>query len=92
SVTRIRKTFVICGLLGTTLLLPAAIANSQTQAVILLSLACLSYGFFSSNLWAITQSLAGSSAAGKWTGIQNTFGNVAGILAPYLTGWIVKET
>jgi sugar phosphate permease len=58
----------------------------------LLTAACLSFGLFTSNIWAVTQSLAGTSAAGKWTGIQNTFGNLSGVLAPYFTGWIVAET
>ena len=92
SVTRVRKGFVICGLLGATLLLPAAMVEGQKLALVLLTIACLSYGLYSSNMWAITQTLAGPSAAGKWTGIQNTFGNVAGILAPNITGWIVNET
>jgi MFS transporter, ACS family, D-galactonate transporter len=92
SVTRVRKAFAITGLLGSTLLLPAALVEGQNLALVLLTAACLSYGLFSSNVWAITQSLAGSTAAGKWTGIQNTFGNVAGVLAPNLTGWIVAET
>ena len=46
----------------------------------------------SSNLWAVTQTLAGPAASGKWTGLQNAFGNLAGVVAPYLTGWIVNET
>ena len=45
-----------------------------------------------SNLWAITQTLAGPAASGKWTGLQNGFGNLAGVVAPYVTGLIVKET
>jgi MFS transporter, ACS family, D-galactonate transporter len=92
SVTRVRKTFAVAGLAVSTLLMPAAIVDSQLLAVVLLTAACLSYGLFSSNVWAITQTLAGPSAAGKWTGIQNTFGNVSGIVAPYVTGWIVAET
>jgi cyanate permease len=46
----------------------------------------------SSNLWAVTQTLAGPAASGKWTGLQNAFGNLAGVVAPYLTGLIVNET
>jgi len=45
-----------------------------------------------SNLWAITQTLAGPAASGKWTGLQNGFGNLAGVVAPHLTGLIVKQT
>ncbi len=92
SPTRVRKTFIILGLNGATLLFPAAIVPGTTAAMILLTLACLSFGLFSSNVWAVTQTLAGPEAAGKWTGIQNTFGNVAGIIAPAITGWIVATT
>ena len=58
----------------------------------LLILACIFFGIFTSNLWAITQTLAGPRAAGKWTGFQNGVGNLAGVLAPALTGWIVDRT
>ncbi len=35
--------------------------------------------------------LAGPLAAGKWTGLQNGFGNLPGVVAPYLTGVIVQR-
>ncbi len=92
SPTLVRKSFVIGGLTGATLLFPAALVPDPTTALVLLTCACLFYGLFSSNLWAVTQCLAGTAAAGKWTGIQNTFGNLSGVLAPYFTGWIVAET
>jgi cyanate permease len=57
----------------------------------LLIVGCVSYGLFSSNVWAITQTLAGP-AAGKWTGMQNCLGNISGVLAPYVTGVILQRT
>jgi MFS transporter, ACS family, D-galactonate transporter len=92
SPTRVRKTFVIGGLLGATIILPAAIVQSPHAAMLLLITSSASFGCFSSNIWAVTQTLAGPGAAGKWSGIQNTFGNIAGILAPRVTGWIVFES
>jgi MFS family permease len=92
SVTLVRKGFVVTGLLMSTLLFPSAVVKDPTMALILLTAACLSFGLFTSNVWALTQTLAGPQAAGKWTGIQNTFGNVSGVLAPAITGWIVAET
>ncbi|HXY07348.1 MAG TPA: MFS transporter [Terriglobales bacterium] len=44
------------------------------------------------NIWPITQTLAGPHASGRWTGIQCFFGNLAGVLAGGLTGWIVQRT
>ncbi len=92
SPTLVRKGFVVTGLIFATLLFPAAVVEDPKLALALLTAACLSFGLFTSNIWAVTQSLAGTSAAGKWTGIQNTFGNLSGVLAPYFTGWIVAET
>jgi MFS family permease len=49
-------------------------------------------GVQSPGVFAISQILAGPAAAGRWVGIQNTLGNLAGIIAPALTGFIVDWT
>lgn len=91
--TRVRKTFVIGGLLGcAAFLLPATLTADQIVAMSLLILAAFIYGLYSGNLWAVTQTLAGPAAAGKWTGLQNCAGNLAGIAAPVVTGFIVERT
>jgi hypothetical protein len=36
--------------------------------------------------------MAGPAAAGRWTGLQNFVGNMAGVAAPTLTGWILNRT
>jgi MFS transporter, ACS family, D-galactonate transporter len=92
SPTRVRIGFVAGGLLLSTLLLPACLVSSQTLSMTLLVVACLSLGLTSSNFWAITQTLAGPQAAGQWAGLQNGIGNLAGIVAPYLTGVLVART
>jgi len=50
------------------------------------------YGMFSSNCWAITQTLAGPLAAGKWTAHAELPGQSAGIAAPWITGSDRTET
>jgi ACS family D-galactonate transporter-like MFS transporter len=93
SPTLVRKTFVAGGLtLFAFILLPAAMVKDQTIALWLLSAASFCLGLFSSNHWAITQTLAGTAAAGKWTGIQNMCGNVSGIVVPVVTGRIYDAT
>ncbi len=91
SPTRVRKRIAVIGLLGGMLLLPAAIAPDANVSMGLLIAACLACGMYTSNAWAISQTLAGP-AAGKWTGLQNGFGNLGGVAAPILTGWIVQKT
>jgi MFS family permease len=92
SPTKVRKAFAGTGLSLSTIIIPVAIVDSASLAMTLLVLACLAFGIYTSNLFAITQSLAGPRAAGKWTSFQNGFGNFAGVLAPWLTGKVVDET
>ena len=92
SPTRVRKSFMCGGMLLSTLILPAALVRDPTISMALLVVTSLCYGLFTSNLWAITQTLAGPQAAGRWTGWQNMFGNFAGIVGPWLTGRIVDVT
>jgi MFS family permease len=43
-------------------------------------------------LFAIPQIIAGPEAAGRWVGLQNAAGNVAGLIAPTVTGFLVYST
>ena len=49
-------------------------------------------GLASPGVFGIPQIMAGPTAAARWVGIQNTCGNVAGILAPQITGILVDAT
>jgi ACS family D-galactonate transporter-like MFS transporter len=57
-----------------------------------LMLAGVGFGMTSSNVWAITQTLAGPCATGRWAGSQNFIGNLSGVVAPALTGVLVDYT
>lgn len=92
SPTRVRKTFVVSGLVLSTVMVPAALVSDLNVSIALLCLAYVAFGIYASNHWAITQTLAGPEAAGKWTGLQNTIGNLSGIIAPVATGFLVQET
>jgi MFS family permease len=43
-------------------------------------------------LFAIPQILAGPRASARWVGMQNAAGNVAGLIAPAITGVLVDQT
>jgi len=91
--TRVRKTFAVTGLLlCAALMLPAALVTDNWVAAAFLIASCVSLGLFTSNVWAITQTLAGPEAAGKWTGVQNFVGNLGGVISPTVAGWIVERT
>jgi len=90
--TRVRKTVMIVGMATSAIALAVCAAAGSVLAVICLSLAAIGYGICTSNLWAITQTLAGTKAAGRWTGLQNFVGNMAGAVGPALTGLVVDKT
>lgn len=88
----VRKSFLVTGLLLTAVLLPCALIPRVELAVAGLLLGCFVFGIYASNVFSLTQSLAGPYAAGRWTGLQNACGNLAGIVSPMATGWLVAQT
>ena len=92
TVTRVRKIFVTSGTFCMGFFLAASVIAPARLSIILLLIAGTSYGLFSSNFTAITQTLAGPLASGRWMGIQNFVGNLAGWVAPALTGILVQRT
>jgi MFS family permease len=89
---RVRLGAVCGGMFANTLMLTAYFIDNQVVSMVVLTLACLALGVTSSNFWAVTQTLAGANACGKWTGLQNGLGNLAGIVGPYLTGLMLHAT
>ena len=54
--------------------------------------AAVGCGTAGSGIYAVPQTLAGPRIAGRWVGMQNCVANIAGILAPMLTGVLVQRT
>lgn len=92
SVTRVRKSMIAGGQAGGGLAIAACAIANTNLAIALLLLAAAAYGFNISNTWVIPQILAGPRASGRWTGLQNFIGNLAGISAPVITGFLVQQT
>ena len=91
TATRVRKTFLISGTTCIGLFM-AGVVLVPRFSVWLLILAGTAFGSVNSNQNAITQTLAGPHAAGRWMGIQNFVGNLAGWVAPTLTGFMIQST
>ena len=88
----VRKGFIATGfLIVAASFLVTSMASPQI-AVGALFVAAFGFGFIGPSNYAIGQTLAGPHAAGKWMGFQNGVGNVAGIVCPLITGWIVDQT
>jgi cyanate permease len=92
SPTVVRKMFAAGGLIGAIVIVGVPLLQSQSTSLAVLIFACISFGCYSSHPWLIAQTLAGPAAAGRWSGLQNAIGNLAGVIAPWLTGRIVRDT
>jgi MFS family permease len=92
SPTFVRKMFAAGGLTGAIVIAIVPLLPSQEISMAVLIFACISFGCYSSHPWLISQTLAGPAAAGRWSGMQNACGNLAGVIAPWLTGRIIRDT
>lgn len=88
----VRKAFIVCGLLIACLIVPAGMVADKMTAVGLLTLSLCGLGLVSPNSWTLTQAVCSRRLVGTVAGIQNFGGNVGGIIAPALTGFIAHRT
>jgi MFS family permease len=90
--TAVRKWLIIIGLLVACLIVPAGLVENRMASVWLLTLSLCGLGISSPNTWTLTQAVCSKNIVGTVSGIQNFGGNVGGILAPAVTGYIAQVT
>jgi MFS family permease len=90
--TRVRKGFMIASLMTGGVLMVATVMAPRGLSIVLLVLAGVAFGMGSSNIWVITQRLAGRQAVGRWCGIQLFCGNMSGGVGSAVTGYLVQRT
>ena len=89
---RAYKTTIIGSQTATAICLVGAIWAPPLASSVFLLLAGACFGPGSTTLYAIGQTLSGPAAAGRWMAFQNGVGNLAGILSPAITGFLVDRT
>jgi ACS family D-galactonate transporter-like MFS transporter len=89
---RVRSRLAAGGLLACGFALGSSAFGSNVASMINLIVAFAALGVFTSQVWAITQALAGTRLAGRWTGLQNALGNLGGVAAPVVTGALVERS
>jgi len=89
---RVRKGFIIVGLAIGCLIVPAGMVADKMAAVWLLTISLCGLGLASPNTWTLTAAVCQKKIVGTVAGIQNFGGNIGGILAPALTGFIAHKT
>ena len=92
DVTVVRKTGMA---VGHSMMIVGVVASASADARVCLAgliVMGLGGGVVGPNVYIFAQTLAGPAGAGKWTGLQNCVGNIAGVVVGPLTGWIVDRT
>lgn len=91
SLNRAYKTALATSSAGVGLcLLAASVVSGPVAAAAILLLTAALDGLNSPSNPSVTQTLAGPRATGRWMGLQNAVGNVAGMTAPVVTGYLVQ--
>src|SRR5712692_595679 len=93
STTLSRKTIIGSGLFASTILMiTAAYVEQSWLSVTLLSLCIGSLRLATASVSSLPIDLAPRMMVGSLTAIQNFFGNIGGLLAPIVTGYLVDAT
>jgi MFS family permease len=77
---------------GAVLCMLAMAFGSESLALIAIFVYQALCGASSPGVYAIPEILGGARATGRWVGIQNSFGNLPGVIAPWLTGFLIDLT
>ena len=91
TTTLVRKTAMAIGFATAAIAMAACAARPHAYLPWLMAVG-IGSGMGGAGIFAFSQTLAGPEAAGRWTGLQNGFANLAGVVAPALTGFAVDQT
>lgn len=89
---RTRKAFTIAGLAIASTEIVGSMTSSREVALTFAILSMAGLGLTTANYWALTQTLMPGAAIGRISGVQNFASNLAGVVAPALTGWLIQTT
>ncbi len=88
----VRKAILLTGIAASGAAMLGVGFTERNVAVALLGFGGFSMGLLSPMMYASAQRVAGPRAAGRWMGLQNFVGNLAGIVVPIVTGVVVERT
>ena len=88
----VRKGFTILGF-GFAATQTIGAYTSDTNLMLIFAVVSMwGLGLATANYWALTQTLIPGGSIAMVVGIQNTAANLAGIVSPTLTGWLIDQT
>ena len=88
----VRKGFTIAGFVMAATQTISVFTDSVPAMIFFTVFSLCGLGLATANYWALTQTLIPGGSIALVVGIQNTAANLAGIVAPWLTGWMIQKT
>ncbi len=88
----VRKSFTIAGFLLASTQTFAVFTDSVTVMLFFAVFSLCGLGLATANYWALTQTLIPGGSIAMVVGIQNTAANLAGIVSPWLTGFMIERS
>lgn len=88
----VRKTFMTAGMAVGCLVVPAGLVADKMTAVWLFGTALCGLSISGVSSWVVTQAVCEKRIVGTTCGLQNFVGNLPGLIAPALTGYIAHTT
>ncbi|WP_158595155.1 MFS transporter [Oceanobacillus piezotolerans] len=85
-----RKIIMTIGMLLSLAIIPGAFVTNINLAITFISISLGGMMFANSGTWAILADIAPKGTVGTLAGLQNFVGNIAGWIAPILTGFLVS--
>lgn len=92
TATAVRKSVMAVGHTTTAIGIAGCAVAGAHSYLFFLAIIGIGSGTGGSGVYAFSQTLAGPRVAGRWTGMQNGMGNLAGVIVPALTGFTVDWT
>ena len=89
---RVRKFFTMAGLAVASTEIIGSLTASREVALFFALVSLAGLGMTTANYWALTQTLIPGAAIGRISGLQNCAANLAGAIAPAVTGWLIHST
>lgn len=92
SATRVWKGIVMISATGSMVSIAGCAFVEPRSAVWLLGLSGIFFGMGTPALYAMTSTLPGPRAGGRWAGAQAVAGQLAGVVSPLVTGLLIDRT
>jgi ACS family glucarate transporter-like MFS transporter len=90
--TKVRKLILVCCLLSMCSIALAVFTHTLFWVIVVMTICKSGHAMACSQHWSLIGDIAPKNMTSQVCGVQNTAGNIAGVVGPILTGFILQIT